>query len=189
MRSHQSLVSTLFAQVSPIPLGQITWKYHFVFVAFNVVIPLPTVYFLLKETKQIRRKSIYCSASARWAHFRMTSERKRFRCRIRKTKHSPARRWRRGRGDVETRMIAAIDKHHKHSWRASAADLSPNDGAGGSIDRASQGPCRLRVNRSPCISGCGWRHVGELQRSTVSSGLSSRRRALRRTRYPGKHRR
>lgn len=35
------LVSTLFAQVSPIALGVITWKYYFVFAAFNVVVSRP----------------------------------------------------------------------------------------------------------------------------------------------------
>ena len=45
-------VSTLWAQVSPIGLGAIKWKYYFVFVAFNIVVTFPTIFFVFKETKQ-----------------------------------------------------------------------------------------------------------------------------------------
>jgi len=46
------LVSTFFAQVSPIALGAISWKYYFVFVAWNIVVTIPTIFFLFKETNQ-----------------------------------------------------------------------------------------------------------------------------------------
>lgn len=52
------LVSTFFAQVSPIALGSITWKYYFVFVAWNIVVTLPVVYFFFKETKQVSLEEI-----------------------------------------------------------------------------------------------------------------------------------
>jgi len=52
------LVSTFFAQVSPIALGKITWKYYFVFAAFNMVITLPTVFFVFKETTQVSLEDI-----------------------------------------------------------------------------------------------------------------------------------
>ena len=45
------LVSTFFAQISPIALGHISWKYYFVFVAFNLVVTLPTVWLTFKETR------------------------------------------------------------------------------------------------------------------------------------------
>jgi hypothetical protein len=38
--------------VSPIGLGEIKWKFYFIFVAFNLVVTFPTIFFLFKETKQ-----------------------------------------------------------------------------------------------------------------------------------------
>lgn len=38
--------------MSPKGLGQLGWKYYFVFVAINVGITFPTVYFFFPETKQ-----------------------------------------------------------------------------------------------------------------------------------------
>lgn len=46
------LVATLLAQISPIALGEIAWRYYFVFVAWNVVVTIPTVYLFFKETNQ-----------------------------------------------------------------------------------------------------------------------------------------
>jgi hypothetical protein len=65
------LVSTLFAQISPIALGKIGWvsppnsptftetranssvqKYYFVFASFNILVTIPTVWFLFPETSQ-----------------------------------------------------------------------------------------------------------------------------------------
>ncbi|RAK71877.1 sugar porter family MFS transporter [Aspergillus fijiensis CBS 313.89] len=45
-------VSTLWAQVSPIALASIGWKFYFIFVAFNICVTFPTVFFVFKETKQ-----------------------------------------------------------------------------------------------------------------------------------------
>lgn len=52
------LVSTFFAQVSPIALGDITWKYYFVFVAFNIVVTIPTIAFYFKETNRLSLEEI-----------------------------------------------------------------------------------------------------------------------------------
>ncbi|KAL9071813.1 MAG: hypothetical protein Q9157_005324 [Trypethelium eluteriae] len=52
------LVSTLFAQVSPIALSHIKWKYYFVFAAFNIVITIPTIALYFKETKQLSLEEI-----------------------------------------------------------------------------------------------------------------------------------
>jgi hypothetical protein len=63
------LVSTLFAQISPIALGKIGWvslhdqcvtkigansvqKYYFVFASFNILVTIPTVWLLFPETSQ-----------------------------------------------------------------------------------------------------------------------------------------
>ncbi|OAQ60697.1 MFS sugar transporter [Pochonia chlamydosporia 170] len=45
------LVSTFWAQVSPIALGDLGWKFYFVFVAFNLVVTLPTLIVMFEETK------------------------------------------------------------------------------------------------------------------------------------------
>ncbi|KAK2758976.1 hypothetical protein FQN54_003074 [Arachnomyces sp. PD_36] len=45
-------VATLWSQVSPIAIGKISWRFFFVFAAFNIVVTLPTIYFVFKETKQ-----------------------------------------------------------------------------------------------------------------------------------------
>lgn len=42
------LVGTVWSQVSPIGLGETEWKFYLIFVAWNVVITLPTVFFLFK---------------------------------------------------------------------------------------------------------------------------------------------
>jgi hypothetical protein len=52
------LVATLFAQVSPIGLGKIGWKFYFVFVAFNIVVTFPVIFFFFKETKQVSLEDI-----------------------------------------------------------------------------------------------------------------------------------
>jgi MFS family permease len=52
------LVATLFAQVSPIGLGKIGWKFYFVFVAFNIIITFPVIFFFFKETKQVSLEDI-----------------------------------------------------------------------------------------------------------------------------------
>ncbi|KAL0640086.1 hypothetical protein Q9L58_000914 [Maublancomyces gigas] len=52
------LVNVLFSQVSPQALAKLTWKYYFVFVAFNLVVTLPTVFFVFKETKGVSLEDI-----------------------------------------------------------------------------------------------------------------------------------
>ncbi|TAQ90309.1 hypothetical protein B7494_g1362 [Chlorociboria aeruginascens] len=52
------LVATVLAQVSPIALGAIGWKYYFVFVAFNIVITFPVIFFFFKETTQVSLEDI-----------------------------------------------------------------------------------------------------------------------------------
>jgi hypothetical protein len=52
------LVATFFAQVSPIALGKIGWKFYFVFVAFNIAITFPVIFFFFKETKQVSLEDI-----------------------------------------------------------------------------------------------------------------------------------
>ncbi|CAG8008191.1 unnamed protein product [Penicillium salamii] len=45
-------VGTLWNQVSPVALGHIQWKFYFVFVAWNICISFPVIFFLFQETKQ-----------------------------------------------------------------------------------------------------------------------------------------
>ncbi|EME41417.1 hypothetical protein DOTSEDRAFT_156254 [Dothistroma septosporum NZE10] len=52
------LVSTVFAQVSPIALGSIKWKYYFVFVAWNILVTIPTIFFFFRETNQLSLEDI-----------------------------------------------------------------------------------------------------------------------------------
>lgn len=52
------LVATIWAQVSPIGLGEIGWKFYFIFVAFNIVITFPVIFFFFKETKQVSLEDI-----------------------------------------------------------------------------------------------------------------------------------
>ncbi|KAH6692139.1 general substrate transporter [Leptodontidium sp. MPI-SDFR-AT-0119] len=52
------LVSTFWAQVSPTALKELTWKFYFLFVAWNIVVTFPVVFFLFKETKQVSLEDI-----------------------------------------------------------------------------------------------------------------------------------
>ncbi|KAF2755587.1 general substrate transporter [Pseudovirgaria hyperparasitica] len=52
------LVSTFWSQVSPIALGAITWKFYFIFCAFNVLITFPSIWFFFPETKQLSLEEI-----------------------------------------------------------------------------------------------------------------------------------
>ena len=47
------LIATFFAQVSPFALGDIGWKFYFVFVAFNVAVTFPVIFFFYKETTRV----------------------------------------------------------------------------------------------------------------------------------------
>ncbi|PMD53062.1 general substrate transporter [Hyaloscypha bicolor E] len=52
------LVSTFWAQVSPTALKALTWKFYFLFVAWNIAVTFPIVFFFFKETKQISLEDI-----------------------------------------------------------------------------------------------------------------------------------
>ncbi|KAF2089489.1 MFS sugar transporter-like protein [Saccharata proteae CBS 121410] len=52
------LVSTFWSQISPIGLGAITWKFYFIFVAFNLAVTLPTIILEFKETKKLSLEEI-----------------------------------------------------------------------------------------------------------------------------------
>lgn len=52
------LVATFWAQVSPIALGSIGWKFYFLFVAFNLCVTLPVVYFFFVETTKVSLEDI-----------------------------------------------------------------------------------------------------------------------------------
>lgn len=45
------LVSTFWSQVSPIALGAITWKFYMIFAAWNIVVTIPTIWFVFPESK------------------------------------------------------------------------------------------------------------------------------------------
>ena len=49
------LVGTIWSQVSPIGLGKITYKFYFIFVAFNLLVTLPTVWFVFKVRHDDRK--------------------------------------------------------------------------------------------------------------------------------------
>ena len=52
------LVSTFWSQVSPIALKHLEWKFYFLFVAFDIAVTIPVVYFFFKETKQLSLEEI-----------------------------------------------------------------------------------------------------------------------------------
>ncbi|KAK3367676.1 general substrate transporter [Podospora didyma] len=52
------LVSTFWSQVSPIALDALAWKFYFLFVAFNILVTIPVVFFFFKETKQLSLEEI-----------------------------------------------------------------------------------------------------------------------------------
>ncbi|KAI0099564.1 general substrate transporter [Hypoxylon sp. NC0597] len=52
------LVATFWAQVSPTALGSLGWKFYFVFVAWNLVVTLPCLILLFKETKGLSLEEI-----------------------------------------------------------------------------------------------------------------------------------
>ncbi|KAK6606494.1 hypothetical protein H4I96_04956 [Botrytis cinerea] len=52
------LVATFWAQVSPQALKALTWKFYFLFAAWNVVVTIPIVFFFFKETKQLSLEEI-----------------------------------------------------------------------------------------------------------------------------------
>jgi hypothetical protein len=52
------LVSTFWAQVSPMALKELSWKFYFLFVAWDIVVTIPVVFFFFKETKQLSLEEI-----------------------------------------------------------------------------------------------------------------------------------
>ena len=52
------LVSTFWSQVSPVALEELSWKFYFLFVAFDICVTIPVVYFFFKETKQLSLEEI-----------------------------------------------------------------------------------------------------------------------------------
>ena len=52
------LVSTFWAQLSPMALKKLEWKFYFLFVAWDILITIPVVFFLFKETKQLSLEEI-----------------------------------------------------------------------------------------------------------------------------------
>jgi hypothetical protein len=49
------LVGTVWSQVSPIGLGDITYRFYFIFVGFNLLVTLPTIYFVFKVSLRLGR--------------------------------------------------------------------------------------------------------------------------------------
>lgn len=52
------LVSTFWSQLSPMALKELEWKFYFLFVAWDIVITIPIVFFFFKETKQVSLEDI-----------------------------------------------------------------------------------------------------------------------------------
>jgi hypothetical protein len=52
------LVSTFWSQLSPMALKELGWKFYFLFVAWDIVITIPIVFFFFKETKQMSLEEI-----------------------------------------------------------------------------------------------------------------------------------
>lgn len=53
------LVGTVWSQVSPIALGKITYKFYFVFAAFNLLVTLPTIWLMFKVISSLSRHHGY----------------------------------------------------------------------------------------------------------------------------------
>jgi len=52
------LVATFWAQLSPLALAKLTWKFYFLFAAWNVVVTFPVIFFFFKETNQVSLEDI-----------------------------------------------------------------------------------------------------------------------------------
>lgn len=52
------LCATFIAQVSPTALGEIGWRYYFVFVGFNVLVTIPVIWIFFKETNGLSLEGI-----------------------------------------------------------------------------------------------------------------------------------
>ncbi|KAI1414485.1 general substrate transporter [Hypoxylon sp. FL1857] len=58
IRSKGAAFATFWAQVSPTALENLGWKFYFVFVAWNLLVTLPCLIFLFKETKGLSLEEI-----------------------------------------------------------------------------------------------------------------------------------
>jgi hypothetical protein len=45
------LVSTFWTQISPIALAKITWKFYFIFATWNILVTIPTIWFVFPESR------------------------------------------------------------------------------------------------------------------------------------------
>ena len=52
------LVGTVVSQVAPQALGKLGYKFYFIFVAFNLLVSFPVIFFFFKETKQLSLEDI-----------------------------------------------------------------------------------------------------------------------------------
>ncbi|GIZ37632.1 hypothetical protein CKM354_000107500 [Cercospora kikuchii] len=52
------LCATFISQISPTALGDIGWKFYFIFVAFNIVITIPVIWIFFKETNGLSLEGI-----------------------------------------------------------------------------------------------------------------------------------
>lgn len=83
------LVGTVWSQVSPIGLGRTKWKFYFIFVAWNLLVTFPVIFFLYKvcyfsivacvseadfrrkQSRSLLKRSICCSVNVRLALYPM----------------------------------------------------------------------------------------------------------------------
>jgi len=52
------LIATFWAQISPYGLSAAGWKFYFVFVAWNLCVTFPVIFFFFKETKKVTLEDI-----------------------------------------------------------------------------------------------------------------------------------
>ncbi|KXX76155.1 High-affinity glucose transporter [Madurella mycetomatis] len=52
------LVATFWSQLSPMALKELSWKFYFLFVAWDILVTIPIVFFFFKETKQLSLEEI-----------------------------------------------------------------------------------------------------------------------------------
>ena len=57
------LVSTVWSQVSPIGLGDIKYKFYFIFVAFNICVTFPTIFFVFKVSDEFGNEKRFIANS------------------------------------------------------------------------------------------------------------------------------
>jgi len=52
------LIATFWAQISPFGLAAAGWKFYFVFVAWNICVTFPVIFFFFKETTKVTLEDI-----------------------------------------------------------------------------------------------------------------------------------